>query len=379
MNFSELEFDRLYGLYLLIAIPLFLLLFWRLNWFRRKALERYSSPEHSLDVVLSASSYNRWIQYTALCMAWIGVVVAFMGPKGSPTYREEEQNQGMRSSQTPAQNLSFKLKRKAHDVIFVLDVSSSMGTTDTRIGKSRLDYAKEIIEETISDLKGENGALDVFTSEVFPKVPPTLDYLYLQMVTDRMRINEGNTTGSDFLQLVNYLRDRWEADSPKKLKSVVLLTDGGDTELEGLKGQERQEREDSIIDAIGDPKVSNVRLFVIGMGSKKGGIIPNILFNQQPVHSVLEEGFLKKLTKAGRGDYIYANDETPIEIGRRLYQMISQDVSPYDEKNVTLKALGIDNSQDIVYELYYQFPLGLAILCLAIALLVPERSRKNHA
>ena len=40
-----------------------------------------------------------------------------------------------------------------------------MSVKDTRTGISRLDEAKEIVDETVSRLKGENASLWAFTAE----------------------------------------------------------------------------------------------------------------------------------------------------------------------------------------------------------------------
>lgn len=94
------------------------------------------------------------------------------------------------SESSPVQTTT--VRRKAHDVVFLLDVSASMGVKDGRLSRSRLDYAKELIDEIVARLHGETVSLYTFTSKVAQVVPGTMDYLYLRML---LRDVEVNSTG----------------------------------------------------------------------------------------------------------------------------------------------------------------------------------------
>ena len=72
-----------------------------------------------------------------------------------------------------------------------------MAVVDTRVGESRLDYAKEIIDELVSQLDGEEVALYSLTSEMTLLVPPTNDYLYLRLMLHQVGYNEGDVYGTD--------------------------------------------------------------------------------------------------------------------------------------------------------------------------------------
>lgn len=375
MNLSQVIFDKPEVIYLFALVPLFIFLFVLLFRFRRKALERFASQEMLSKALFFPSKRNRIFQIMCLLCAWIFTIFALMQPKGHASYVEEQRLFPSPASREP-EHMTFSLKRKAHDVMFLIDASASMGATDTRIGKSRLEYGKEIVDHIISQLQGESVALYAFTSEVIPLVSATPDYLFLRMMLDRLNINEGNTSGTDFLKTLTFVENRLVNEPREKMKTLVILSDGGDTTFEGLQGEQRIQREQAILNTIKDPLEENLRLIVIGLGTKEGSDAPNVAYQEQPIHVRLEEQLLRRLSEKGRGIYIRANDETPPNIAQQVNEFILKAPPIYEQKKVTLNVTTLDHSDNMIFDLYFQYPLGIAIFFLALALLIPETKKR---
>ena len=376
MNASQLSFGFPFAAYFLVLIPIILILFWTLHHYRKRSLARFASPDLLKEMGLFASQKNRIIKVILLALATLTSIIALMDPKGDGRYPEEQQNLPSNKKENgEPQIATFNVKQKAHDVMFLVDASASMGVIDARIGKSRLDYAKEIIDSIVSQLTGESVSLYAFTSEVIPLVPTTPDYLYLRLMLDDLEINQGNTAGTDFIKTLSFMQERIAAEPEGMQKTLIILSDGGDTNWEDLKGSEKNQREKEILASIGNPDAENLRIVSIGIGSKEGGFVPNISYYGKPIKSILEEPLLKDLSEKGKGIYIDANEETPPNIAQQVLDFISQSPSVYDQRKVTQNVIGLDDSQNLIYLLFFQYPLGFAIFFLSIALIIPEARR----
>jgi hypothetical protein len=143
---------------LLLFVALILLgVFIRLYQYRQKKLTAYADPRILALIQEPRRTIPFWIKSLFFCAAWIFAVMALMGPKGNGRYPMSPLEQLNKPSKP------HTVRQVAQDVVFLIDASASMGVADTRSGKSRLDEAKEIVEEVVSRLRGQNAALFAFT------------------------------------------------------------------------------------------------------------------------------------------------------------------------------------------------------------------------
>jgi len=118
---------------------------------------------------------------------------------------------------------------KGIDIVVALDVSRSMQARDLGRGffggKTRLDVAKEVIDEFIRKRRHDRIGLVLFGREAYTWCPPTLDYQALRTLLAEVRlgvINGRATAIGDALgTAINRLRR-----SKAKTKVIILLTDG---------------------------------------------------------------------------------------------------------------------------------------------------------
>jgi Ca-activated chloride channel family protein len=122
--------------------------------------------------------------------------------------------------------MSFqKIKKNVEgiDMMVVLDLSASMRIEDFR-DMSRIDTAKMILKEFISDRVNDKIGFQVFSGEAVTLVPPTLDHamvLNALRTTDIGDLSDGTAIGDALATAVGRLKE-----STAKSRIVVLVTDG---------------------------------------------------------------------------------------------------------------------------------------------------------
>ncbi len=367
---SDLSYNFPQAAFALFAVFVLLWLGWTLYRYRQDALQRFAD-DAVLDRVTTGRSLRMyWIKIAALSLAWLLGVLAWMGPQGNAHYPEEKLLKNG-SHKTPGAEV--KLRRRLHDVIFLVDASASMSVPDSRTGATRLDFGKDIVDQIISKLNGERVSLYPFTSQVEQLSPATLDYLFVRLMTRQIKINEGDSAGTDIAKALQEVKEKYFKNPSPGLKTVVLLSDGGDTALEDLQGEQREKKINEILALVDHAADLNLRVYTIGIGSLKGGEIPGLTYEGKSVHSSLEEDLLHRIANRGRGIYFRASNDTALSLAEKIVQDMGQD-NPYLEDEVVIKPLTIGSG--MVYDLYYQIPLGLALLLLLFVAFWPDAKTK---
>jgi Ca-activated chloride channel family protein len=350
------------GAYLLPMLPMLMALCWHAQQRRNRYVQKLAPMAERRSTLLYS------LKSLLFIAAWLAAIVALMQPVGRGHYPEE---------QAPdSSSAVISLKRKAHDLLLLIDVSASMAANDTPLGKSRLDYAKEIADEIVSHLSGESVSLYLFTSQPQKAVPFTMDYLFTRLMIANLAINENGVAGTDFTTALAPLQKGYFPASPAILKTAIVISDGGDTAIEGLQGDLRRQAIDKLTSIMTGNLHNNLRLYTIGIGSIAGVEIPGISDHGSPVHSKLQGDLLEAIARQGRGKYFDSNATNPLTIARELYSLMQQDPAYFNENegllsNSVLQQLVSDTP--LLYEQYYQWPLALTLLLLLIAAAIPER------
>jgi Ca-activated chloride channel family protein len=372
------------GAWLLPIALLILALLTFLFEYRRKVAEHYGAARYRDKVLTPRSRLYSVLYGVFLSLAWMMAVLALMQPQGRARYQQGDDESGkvveeFLAEEDEGEGSFVQMRRKAHEIIFVLDTSASMSVNDTPQGISRLDYAKEIIDEITADSDGAAVGLYAFTSELTPLVPPTYDSLFVRLLLRKVSINEGHVAGTDLAGSLEEVAKRHLRETKQQRTTLVLLTDGGDTRLETLSGSEREREIEAILSRMEGIKDLPIRLFSIGLGTEQGAEVPDIQFDGKAVVSSLDESLLEQLAEKGKGRYFFANGSSALSISRALHGVLAKD-DPFVEE-VTIEARGgriertKELSQQLNYDSYYQWPLAAAILFLALALVLPH-SRK---
>jgi Ca-activated chloride channel family protein len=363
---KDMHFNFIDGMYFLIFALIIPLIGYGLFLYRKKILQKFGTPEVLEEIVIPRSNTNYWSKVIALTLVVVLSILAWMEPVGNGHYPT--------GVKVPLKEDLAKVRRRVSDVIFLIDASASMGVKDSRTGSTRLEYAKEIVEEVISRLQGENVALWAFTSEPSKLSPLTMDYLFVRLRLRQMDINEGDVAGTNFVEALAALRQEYFSVISPRHRTLIILSDGGDTHLESMPISEQEKETISIANLVGQADVLNLKVYTLGIGSQNGKAVPNVSYEGKPVISKLDDKLLKELANRGRGDYYPANDLTTLNVAENLISKI-QKQGGIEELNIRTPVLG---NKDLVYDLYFQIPLAGAILLLIFSIFFPDTRRKKE-
>ena len=143
-----------YMLYLLAAIPVFVLLYLLANRLKKKAFAAFGEWPLLLRLMPDYSGSRGTLKLSLLMAAWVLLTVGLADPQTGSKLE--------------------KIKRKGIDLVFALDVSNSMLAQD--IAPSRLERAKQAITRLLDNLENDRVGLVVFAGKAYVQMPLTTDY-----------------------------------------------------------------------------------------------------------------------------------------------------------------------------------------------------------
>ncbi|MFA6915618.1 MAG: VWA domain-containing protein [Parachlamydiales bacterium] len=330
--------ENAYWAVLLLLLPLIWTMRWRLSTYRSQVLE------HLPITVRPRSPVIYLLKTVLLSIVWLGLTVALMGPMGNPRAIDESRDEPVKG-----------LRQTPQDVVFLIDASASMATHDGRGKNTRLDEAKGLTELIIEQLQGQNVALYAFTSELTPLAPATPDYLFTILTLRALKINEGDSSGTQLSAALTALSNEYKEDSKDKKHSLVILTDGGDNSSNLQK----------ISEELMKLRKMDWEIFFVGVGSLKGDTVPNVTYKGQPVNSKLEEEWLKKIA-AERGQYYSANRMNALNLSKVIGGQILSSNKRTGQQEIDSKP------QQYIYDRYFQWPLTAALFALLFYFVLPD-------
>lgn len=269
MKFATPEY-----LYLLLLIPLAIVIYQYACYRRKRNIKRYGDPELTARLIPSYSTTRSsvlfWISLVALAL----MIVALARPrygKGKTT-----------------------VTTRGVEMVVALDISNSMLADD--IKPNRLEKAKRLIKRLAEQLKGNKVALVVFAGDAYVQLPITDDYISIEMFLESISTNLVSRQGTDIGAAIN-LALRCFTPNDKIGKAIVLITDG-------------ENHEGGAEEAAKAAAESGKKVFILGIGTTKGGRIPlsdgNFLRDRegQVVVTKLNEEMAMKIAEAGNGMYL---------------------------------------------------------------------------
>jgi len=252
------------------------------------------------------------------------------------------------------------VKRKGLDLLIAIDTSRSMLSNDVQ--PNRLERVKLAARDLINELQGDRVGLIAFAGRAFLQAPLTIDYeAVMESIKDldTKTIPEGGTNISEAISLATQSFGK----SAMGNRALVIFTDG-----EELSG-----------DAVKSAKTAadaGVRIFTIGVGTPAGSLIPvngedgETTFVKdsagQVVKSKLDDKRSREIAQAAGGFYLH------LENGPRTMRQI------YTEGLAKMQAAEMDVRLSRRPIERYEWPLGAALITLALSILVGERKRTRE-
>ena len=246
---------------------------------------------------------------------------------------------GSKKIETPLKNT---------EIIIGLDISNSMNVKDLSPEDTRLDIAKRAIVQLINSLNGEKVGICVFAGNAYVQLPLTADYDAAKMYVNEIETDMVSVQGTNIAEAISTSVRMFTL--AKNTKAFVLVTDG--------------ESHDGNIDAaISLIKEKHVVLSVLGIGSQKGGYIPQ---------DVSKPEFGYKVDGNGKKVISKLNPELIRQLAIKANGFANVSTSAFPDLEQLLNQINNLNSSEIgsveleVKENHYQLFCVLAIISFVI-------------
>lgn len=227
------------------------------------------------------------------------------------------------------------------------------------IRPSRLERAKREVLDLLNRLQGDRIGLVAFAGTAFQQCPLTLDYSGFHIFLEALDPDFLPVGGTALGDAIDVALASFDPKSPAE-RAVILITDGEPTGADPVIAAERA-------------RDAGVRLYVIGVGSVAGAPVPQKGggFTKdgsgRVVLSRLQEDLLKKVAALSGGAYARS------VAGDMDWETL------YDGKiRGTLEARTLQSGRLKVWEDRFQWPLGVALGLLVMAIFLPLRTRSSR-
>ena len=273
MKFATPEY-----LYLLLLIPLAIIIYKYACYRRESNIRRYGDPELVSRLIPAYSTTRSSVLFWMSLLAMALIIFALARPrygKGKTT-----------------------VTTRGVELVVALDISNSMLADD--IYPNRLEKAKRLIKRLAEQLKGNKIAMVVFAGDAYVQLPITDDFISIEMFLESISTNLVSRQGTDIGAAIN-MAARCFTPNDKIGKAIVLITDG-------------ENHEGGAEEAAQKASESGKKVFILGIGTTKGGRIPlggnNFLRDRegQVVVTKLNEEMAMNIAKAGNGMYLQVDN-----------------------------------------------------------------------
>ena len=328
LMFAEYKF-----LYLLLLIPVILLGYAVLRYFRNRRVKAFGEPALVEALMPSRSAAKGWVRIAFFCLAFAFFVVGLARPRTGAKLAER--------------------KTKGAEIIVALDVSNSMLAQD--YSPNRLERAKLSIARLTDKLQEDRIGLVIFAGTSFVQLPVTTDYVSAKMFLSSIDTGSIPVQGTAIGDAIRLSIKSFSAQSEKS-RVIIVISDG-------------ENHEDDPVAAAKQAAELGIKVYTIGVGSAQGQPIPvdgGLLKdkNGDIVVTKLDEQTLRDVAKAGGGAYVHAGGE---EFG---LNPIIQDIRRMEDEEFG----------SVVFEEYdeqYMYFFAVALLLLVLEMLIGERKPRR--
>ena len=242
---------------------------------RKKALNRYGSPE-LLGAMMPEVSPHRpalkfWLTFVALCFMVLVLARPQFGSKMET------------------------ITRQGVETVIALDISNSMLAED--VAPNRLEKSKNVVSKLVDSFTDDKIGLIVFAGEAYIQLPITNDFISAKMFLESINPSLIERQGTNVKAAIDMATRSF---TPKEDvgKAIIIITDGENHEG-GAKEAAKAAAEKGMM------------VYVMGVGSPEGAPIPAGRSNDfrrdkegNVVITKLGEQMCQEIAAAGNGVYI---------------------------------------------------------------------------
>lgn len=253
--------EKIY-LWLINIVFVLLLIFVASQWRKRKMQRQFATKAMLKRLSPNRSSFKTWLKFVLLAVVITLLCVALANPKIGTKVET--------------------VKREGVDIVFAIDVSKSMLAED--VAPNRLEKAKRIVFETISQLKGDRVGIVAYAASAYPQLPLTTDHSAAKMFLQAMNTDMLSSQGTAIQEAIRMASSYFDENTPTA-RLLFIISDGEDHEMGATEiAAEAQEK--------------GIHIYTIGVGTEKGSPIPMKELGQQAYkHDSNGEVVITKLNK----------------------------------------------------------------------------------
>jgi len=249
------------------------------------------------------------------------------------------------------------VKREGVDVVFALDVSTSMLAED--IAPNRLEKSKQLVRQIINTLAGDRIGIIGYAGSAFPQVPITTDFSSARLFLSGMNTNMVSSQGTAMTQAIE-MAETYYNDIEQKNRVLFLISDGED-------------HQGDYASIAAQATKKGIRIYTIGVGTtagakipiKRGGVVQSYKRDKdnQVVITKLNKETLQEIAEAANGEYLDGSNT------KELVGQVQNILSGMDKKEFDAKQFSDFKDQ-------FQWFLAGALLFLLLDVLFLERKTK---
>jgi Ca-activated chloride channel family protein len=320
--------------WLLCLIPVLVVLFIGLSYWRYRAQHKYATPQMLDHLIPDRSVFKPILKLVTVCFGIAFLVFALVNLK--------------------AGEKTEIVNREGVDIVFAVDVSKSMLAED--IAPSRLGKSQRLVTEIINNLASDRIGLIAYAGSAVPQLPITTDYGSARMFIQSLNTDLVSSQGTAINEAIQLAQGYYGEDT-EAAKILVIISDGEDHEGESA--------------AVAEAAAENgMRIITIGVGTEKGttipikqnGIVKEFKKDQEgkTVITKLNAATLQDIADAGGGVYI---DGT---VTATVIDQLKEELSGIDK-------VAFDSQQYADFESQFQWFLGFGLFFLFLDIFYLEK------
>lgn len=322
-------------LLLLIAIPVYCLLYAWARFARRRKLKKFGQLSVLSPLMPDVSPYKPPFKLVLEMFALACLIIAAARPWG-----------GVKD---------IKTSKEGIEVVIAVDASNSMlasSTTDPD-GPDRMRTAKLMLEKLINRLDNDRVGLIVYAGSAYTLIPVTSDYVSAKMFLNSIDPSQFTNQGTDIAGAIDLATRSFSPDANIG-KALVLITDA-----------EELEDPEEVMAAASAAAKNKIQLDVIGVGTPTGvpvRVRGSYLIDPEtgePVMTALNEQLAERIAREGKG--IYVNATAPGAL------------TELDKQLDTLKKTTLDSSLYAVHDELYRIFAWLALAIIIFDVFILDR------
>lgn len=330
---GEFEFGASEKLWLLLAVPLILLIYWALLRLRSYKLRRMGNPATLKELMPDHSVARGWIGITLFALAIGMFILALAHPRTGAKLTHEE--------------------REGREIVLVVDVSNSMMAED--VSPSRMERTRYAITQLVEGMTEDGIGIVAFAEEPMVVMPTSSEYRMAKSKIKSLSPSLIENQGTNLHKAIETAALCFTSKKEDAKNRVMILITDGEAHDEGVIEAAKRAADDGIIICcigIGNPDGTTIKIDGEYVQDEEG----------KYVVSKLDEALLQQIAEIGDGIYTRSSNE---EFG------LDTIISRLDE----VEKAKMQNIKYADYEEQYQWFIGAGMLLLILEmLLLPRRN-----